>query len=81
MLVLGGRAYDALENQQKAVQWYIAALEIDAHCYEAFQVWIFSQGACYTYAWLVRSIKFRSTATCASQRFNMPEDFLSLRRL
>ena len=38
MLVLGGRAFDALENQQKAVQWYVAALEIDAHCYEAFKV-------------------------------------------
>ena len=42
MLVLGGRAFDALENQQKAVQWYVAALEIDAHCYEAFKVWRFA---------------------------------------
>lgn len=38
MLVLGGKAFDALENQQKAVQWYVAALEVDAHCYEAFKV-------------------------------------------
>ncbi len=39
MLVLGGKAFDALENQQKAVQWLVAALEVDAHCYEAFKVW------------------------------------------
>lgn len=37
VLLLGGRAFDALENQQRAVQWYMAALETDANCYEAFK--------------------------------------------
>ena len=37
MLVLGAKAFGALENQQRAVQWYVAALETDAHCYEAFK--------------------------------------------
>jgi len=38
MMVLGGRAFDAMENQQRAVKWYTAALEADACCYEAFKV-------------------------------------------
>lgn len=42
MLVLGGRAFDALENQQRAKDWYVAALEADAHCYEAFKVGLMS---------------------------------------
>ena len=38
MLLLRGKAYDALENQQRAARWYKAALQADPFCYEAFQV-------------------------------------------
>ena len=38
MLLLRGKAYNALENQQRAKSWYIAAIQTDPFCYEAFKV-------------------------------------------
>lgn len=38
MLLLRGKAYDALENRQRAMRWYKAALRADPFCYEAFKV-------------------------------------------
>lgn len=41
IMLLRGRAYDALENQQRAIRWYKAALQADPFCYDAFKVWQF----------------------------------------
>lgn len=36
LFYLRGRAFEALENRQKAAQWYQKAVVADVHCFEVY---------------------------------------------